>query len=248
MTDLRVLAGGPGHPVGDAAGLGAEQDRREAGHRAPVEPGQQPLRGHDGLVGADPGHRPGEVQALQRGDVEAGGVDRGPYLAAVGLHREDDEVGQAGPEHRAAFALDDQAARRGADLGARRLGGPAGARRAGQARGQADRSGLGSVGQAGDQLAGHPGGGEGRAGPDGRQERPGYQGAPELLRGHGQLGQAVTLPAVLVRQVQPEHPLLGQAGRERLEVERRSAVRRLRGGADDVRRAMALRPAADGLG
>ena len=127
MADLGVLGGGLGDPAGDAGGLGAEQDRRQAGHRAPVEPGQQPVRGHDGLVGTDPGHRPGEVQALQRRDVEAGGIDRGPYLAVFGLHREDDEVGQDTAEYRAGLALDDQAAAGGAGHGAGGLPVPAAA-------------------------------------------------------------------------------------------------------------------------
>ena len=183
------------------------------------------------------------------GDVEAAGVDRGPDLAVLGLHREDDEVGQAGAEHRAGLAVDDQGR-----PGVPRLAGPGGSRAArglpdaGQARGQADRARPGPVGQAGDQLAGHPGRGQDRAGQHGRQEVAGHQRAAEFLHGHGQLGQAVALPAVLLRQVQPEQALLGQARRERLAVVGRPAVRPVGGGPDDVRRAVPLRPAPDGLG
>ena len=66
VADLGVIGGGVGGPVGDAGRLGPEQDRGQAGDRAPVQPGQQPVRGHGDPVGADPRHRPGEVQAVQR--------------------------------------------------------------------------------------------------------------------------------------------------------------------------------------
>jgi hypothetical protein len=113
MADLRVLRGGAGGPVGNPGRLGAEQDSRQAGDRTPVQPGQQPVRGHDRPVGADPGHRPGEVQAVQGRDLEAAGVDGGPHLAALGLDREDDDVSQRRAEDRTGLALDDQAAARG---------------------------------------------------------------------------------------------------------------------------------------
>ena len=92
-----------------------------------------------------------------------------------------------------------------------------------------------------------PGRHQHRAGEHSRQERTGDQRPAEFLERHGQLGQAEALPAVLLRHVQPEQALLGQAGRERLEVVRRAAVRPVGRGPHGLRRAVTLGPAPDGL-
>ncbi len=46
VPDLGVVRRGLDGPVGDAARLGAEQDRCETGHSAAVEAGQDPIGGH----------------------------------------------------------------------------------------------------------------------------------------------------------------------------------------------------------
>ncbi len=197
LADLGVLGSGLHGPVGHAAGLGPEQDRRQAGHRGAVEPGEQPVRGHGDARRAHPGHRAGEVETVQRGDLQDAGVDRGPDLAVAGAHWQDHQVGHAGAEHGGRLAVDDQAA--------------VGRDGAAQAVGQADRAGLGPVGQADEQLAGDARGGEDRAGQHGGQRRAWHQGAAEFLQRHGELGKAEALAAVFFRQVQAEHALLGQA-------------------------------------
>ena len=122
---------------------------------------------------------------------------------------------------------------------------PSAAAGAGQARGQRHRAGAGTVGQADEQLARHPGRHQDRAGQHGRQERSGDQGPAQLLEGHGEFRQAVTLAAVLIGHVQAQHSLLAQAGREGLLIVRGAAVRPIGGGSHDLRRAVALRPSAN---
>src|SRR5713101_4155955 len=64
MADLRIVSGGPGGPAGDAGCRGAEQDGGQAGDRAAVEAGEQPVRGQRDAVRTDPRDGAGEVEAV----------------------------------------------------------------------------------------------------------------------------------------------------------------------------------------
>ena len=57
--------GGDG-PVGDADGLSAEDDRRQAGHGARRQAGQLPVRGHDDIGGGHPAKLASQVEAGRR--------------------------------------------------------------------------------------------------------------------------------------------------------------------------------------
>ena len=125
------------------------------------------------------------------------------------LHPGDDQVSQAGPEHGRGFPVDDEAAI-----------GPGPASQPGRQR---DRAAGGSVREAGQQLAGPLGqcqrvGGQHGAGQHGRQASAGHQRTAKFLKRHGQLGQAVSLAAAILRHMQAEDALLGQGGPERLPV------------------------------
>ncbi len=196
-----------------------------------VRPAQQPVGWHRGALGPHLRERAGHVEAVQRRDLKAGGVHRGPDLAIGGLDTGDDQLGHGCAEHGPRLAADDQGAVRG--------------RGAGQACGQRYRAGAGTVGQADEQLARHPGRHQDRAGQHRRQERSGDQGPAQLFEGHGEFRQAVSLAAVLIGHVQAQHSLLAQAGREGLLIVRGAAVRPIGGGSHDLRRAVALRPSAN---
>nr|BFE86829.1 hypothetical protein GCM10020093_094300 [Planobispora longispora] len=199
---LGVLGGGGHAPGRDARGLGAQQDRGQVQHGRALQPVQDPPGRHGRPVELDLGRAPSEVQRLDRRHGRGGGVHRHPLLAPVGADREHQDVGERAAQH----GLGATADRQGAVLAAG----------AGDRAGERDGAGQRAVGETGQQLGvGLAVGGEDRgAGEHRRDVGAGGDALAEGLDGHGGLQQAVPAAAVLLRNVQPEQALVGQAGPE----------------------------------
>jgi hypothetical protein len=203
LTDLGVFGGRVDAPRGDAGRLGAEQQGGQVEDLLALEPGQDAVGGNGHVLRLDPRHPARTVQALQRSHGERARVDRDPLLTVVGAHREHDHVGQRGAEDRLGGAADRQA--------------PV-LTLAGQAGGQGERADRAAVGEPGQQFRARldrlVGAQQGRAGQDGRQVRAGHDGLAEGLQSHGEFEQPGALPAELLRHVQTEQALVGEAGPE----------------------------------
>ena len=187
VADLRVVGGGGHRPVGDAAGLGGQQDRGQRRHRAGRQPAEDPFRGDAQLIRADPAGLAGQVEAVQLRDLHVGGIHHHPAAVAILPVQgggQDQHVGQPGARDRPAGAVDHQRA------------GGAGAGGA-DARREPDRPGERAARHVLDQpIQGvGPGAVQDGAGEHGRQEGPRHQGPSQLFHGDRQLRQAVALAA-----------------------------------------------------
>jgi hypothetical protein len=231
LAYLGVLGGGGGAPLRQPRRLGGEQHRRQVQHVLRAQAGQDGVLRNGHGVGRDLRRTPGRIVAehvddpyrLARQNDPRRGVAPGSIRqhrigrSSVGQHSvghnggEDEDVGDLAAEHRFVHAVHD----RPAALARQRQ--PAGT--------QADGTDHGALGESfkvrpvvGGPVIGSAavgGSAEDGAGERGGQERAGGEHAAQFLGHHGQLDQAEAAAARVLRQVQPEQPLLGERLPER---------------------------------
>ena len=207
VADLRVRRRGGHRPVGDATGLGRQQGRGQGSHHARPQPAEHPAGGHGQVIHADPPGRAGEVESLQRRDLDIGGIQRHPDWLVISDGRDDHQVGLARTGDRPAVAVDHQltllattglATTGLATTGLATTGLAAPGRPGGDdSRREPDRPGQRAARHVLDQPARGvgPGAVQDGAGEHGRQEGSRHQGPSQLFHGDRQLRQPVALAA-----------------------------------------------------
>ena len=199
LADLGVLRGGVGSPPGHPDGLGRQQRAHQGPGVVSAEVGQQAVGTDLDGVGPHVGGRSQRVDAFDRLDLEVGGIQHHPLLAALDGHRQHEDRGLRSGGNSAHLAPDDQgfvlvstALFGGGQTGVDRVGGD------GVAGSQAGQpAGLGVVG--GDQCAG-----------DGRgHEWAGYRAVAEFGKHDREFEDPEALPTGGLRQMHTVQALVG---------------------------------------
>ena len=109
LTHLRVRGGRLLGPARDAGALSGSQGDEQIADQIGVEPGQQPLGGHQRAFQGDAGDRPGDVERIDRLDRDAlPEINRSPNLAAGPLGANDEEVSPRQPGGQTRVAGEEQ--------------------------------------------------------------------------------------------------------------------------------------------